>query len=135
MVVRLNREASLEGSYVHRASKIGGYRNGYKSEGLPNASGSLNFLVSKMSGSVDTPLYLDTMNRGHRSSEALLNVAAECYIKGVNSCEISKIFKPFDIESMSSTPVSNINQKLDEGFETSRNRNLVEFPYLILDAV
>ncbi len=35
MVVRLGREASLGGSYGHRVGEIGGYRNGYKPEGLP----------------------------------------------------------------------------------------------------
>ena len=76
-VVRLDREASLGVSYGHRVGEVGGYRNGYKPEGLPNTSGSLNLLASKISGSLDTPLYSDTMNRGQRSCEALLNVATE----------------------------------------------------------
>ena len=133
-VVRLDREASLGGGYSHQVGEIGGHRNGYKPEGLPNTSGSLNLLASRISGSADTPLYPETMNRGQRSSEALLNVAAECYLEGVYSREISKRFKPFGIETMSSTQVSNTNKKLDEGFEPWRNRDLGDFPYLILDA-
>ncbi len=133
-VVRLDREASLGGGYGHRVGEFGGHRNGYKPEGLPNTSGSLNSLASKVSGSVDTPLYPETMNRGQRSSEALVNVAAECYLEGVYSREISRRFKPFGIETMSSAQVSNTNKKLDEGFEPWRNRDLGDFPYLILDA-
>ncbi len=49
-----------------------GYRNGYKPDVLPNALGSLNLLASKISGSIDTPPYPDTMNRGQNSSVALL---------------------------------------------------------------
>ncbi len=90
-VVRLDREASLGVSYGHRVGEIGGYTNGYKPEDLPKAKGFLNLRATKISGAFDTPLYSDTMNRGQRSSEALLNVAAESYIEGVYSCEISKI--------------------------------------------
>ncbi len=128
MVVRLDREACLGGSYGHRVGENGGYRNGYKTDGLPNASGSLNLLSSKTSSSIDTPLYPNTMDSSQRSSEALLNAAAECYIEGVSSREISNIFKLYGIESISSTQVSNTNKKLDEGL------NLGEFPYMFLDA-
>ena len=83
---------------------------------------------------MDTSLCPDTIKRGQQSSEALLNVAAECYIEGVYSRENSKRFEPFGIKSISSTQVSSISKKLDEGFEPWRNRDLGEFPYLILDA-
>ena len=134
MVVRLDREASLGVSYAHRVGDIGGYRSGYLPDGAPKTSGSLSSLTPTISDTVDTPLYRNTMNRGQRSSEALLNVAAECYTEGVCTGDISKIFKPFGIESMSSTQVSDTSKKLDEGFEPWRNRDIGEFPYLILNA-
>ena len=40
----------------------------------------------------------------------------------------------FGVETITSTQVSNTSKKLDEGFEPWRNRNLGEFPYLVLDA-
>ncbi len=73
MVVRLDRETCLGGSYGHGVGENGGgYRSGYKPDGLPNALGSLNLLVSKISGSIDKSPYPDTMNRGQNSSVALL---------------------------------------------------------------
>ena len=134
MVVRLDHEGRFGASYAPRVGEVGGYRNGYIPDGVSSASGSLHSLASKISDTVDIPLYRNAVNRGQRSSEALLNVAAECYIEGVYTRDISKIFKPFGIESMSSTEVSNTSKKLDEGFEPWRNRDLGDFPYLILNA-
>ena len=49
MVVRLDCEARLGVSYGHKAGEIGVYGNGYKPDGVPNASGSSKFLVTKIS--------------------------------------------------------------------------------------
>ena len=63
-----------------------------------------------------------------------MKVAAECYIEGVSAREVSKIFSLFGVETITSTQVSNMSKKLDEGFEPWRNRDLGEFPYLMLNA-
>ena len=94
----------------------------------------MNRLVSDVPNPVDTPQYTSTIKRGQRSSEALLNAAAECYLEGVSTRDIGKIFDQFGIVSMFSTQVSYISKKLDEGLQPWRNRDLEEFPYLILRA-
>ena len=133
-LVRLDREAYVGVGYDHRVSDVSGYRNGYNPTSVTHASGSLNSMASQVSSSTDTPLYPNIINRGQRSSEALLNVATECYIEGVSTREVRKIFNLFGIETISSTQVSNTSKKLDEGFEPWRNRDLGEFPYLMLNA-
>ena len=80
MLVRHDHEAYPGVGYDHRVGDLSGYRNGYKPDGINNPSTSLNLLPSQISYSVNTPLYPSPMNRGQRSSEALLNVATECYI-------------------------------------------------------
>ena len=132
----MDREAYLPVGSDNGLGDIGGYRKGYNPDGTTNASGSLNFLSSQTSSSVNTPLYPSASNRGQRSSEALLNAAAECYIEGVSTRDRGKILEQFGIESMSSTQLSNTNEKLYEGFDPWRNRGggLEEFPYLILNA-
>ena len=134
MIFRLDREAYIGVGADHRAGDISGYRNGYNPDGATTASGSLNLLPSQISSSVNTPLYPGTVNRGQRSSEALLNVAAECYIEGVSAGKVSKIFCLFGVETITATQVSNTSKKLDERFEPWRNRDLGEFPYLVLGA-
>ena len=133
-LVRLDREAYVGVGYGHRVSDVSGYRNGFNPTSVTHASGSLNSMASQVSSSTDTPLYPNIINRGQRSSEALLNVATECYIEGVSTREVRKIFNLFGIETISSTQVSNTSKKLDDSFESWRNRDLGEFPYLMLDA-
>ena len=113
MVFRLEREVYLGVGADHRAGDISGYRHGYNPDGATNASCSFNLLPSQISGSVKLPLSASTINIGQRSSEALLNVAAECYIEGVSAREVSKIFGLFGVEAITSTQVSNISKKLD----------------------
>ena len=84
-LVRLDREAYVGVGNDHRVSDVSGYRNGYNPTSVTHASGSLNSMASQVSSSADTPLYPNIINRGQRSSEALLNVATECYIEGVSS--------------------------------------------------
>ena len=128
MVFRLDREAYLGGGTDHRAGDISGYRLGYNPDDATNASCSLNLQPSQISSSVNTPLYASTFNRRQRSSEALQNVAAECYIEGVSAPEVSKIFSLFGVEKITSTQKSNTSKKLDDGLKPQRSINLGEFP-------
>ena len=79
MVVCLDREARLGVSYGHRAGETGVYGNGYKPDGVPNASGSWKLLVAKISYSVDTPLFPNAMNSGQLGTEATPNFAMKCH--------------------------------------------------------
>ena len=79
VVVRLEPEACLGVTCGHWVNEIDGYRNGYKPNIVSIPLGSLHFRASKISVSVETPLYANTLELGQWSSEALKNVAAECY--------------------------------------------------------
>ena len=111
VVIRLEREAVLGMNYDHRVGRNGSYANSFKSDGISKTSGTLNRLVSDVPYPVDTLLYTSTIKRSQRSSEALLNAAAECYLEGVYTRDIGKIFDQFGISSMSSTQVSDITKK------------------------
>ena len=92
VIIRLEREAVLGMKHDHRADRNGSYTNSFKSEGISKTFCTLNRLVSDEPNPVDTPIYPNTFKRGQRSSEALLNAAAECYLEGVSTRDISKIF-------------------------------------------
>ena len=132
-IVRLEREPTRGMNYVPRSGKNGGYTISYKSEGDSKLSGTSNWLVSDVPNPVDTPLYENTIIPGQRSSDALPNVAAECYIEGVSAREVNKIFKLVGVETIMSIQVSNSSKNLDEGFESWRNSDFGEFLYLYLD--
>lgn len=63
LVVYRDRKSNLGASYGQRSCEIGDYRNDYKPDNTTDASGSLNLMASKISDSVDTPLYTNTMNQ------------------------------------------------------------------------
>ena len=87
-LVRLNRKAYLRVNYDHRACQNGSYANSFESNGISKTSRTLNRLVSDLPNPVDTPLYASKIKRSQRNSEALLNVATECYIEGVSTREV-----------------------------------------------
>lgn len=128
VVIRLEPEASPEMNYDHRAGENGGLTNSYKSEGVSQMFGTLTRLDSDVPNPTNSSLSTKTIKRGQRSSEAILNAVVECYIEGVSARDKGKILEQFGIESMSSTQLSNIYEKLVEGFESWRNRWLEEFP-------
>ena len=92
VIVRLEREAYLGMDPDHRLGDICGYRKSYNSDGVTRASDSLNLQPLQISNYVNMPLYPTTVTRGQRSSETLLNAAAECYIKDIFTREICKNF-------------------------------------------
>ena len=67
-LIRLGHEEYLDLFYVHRVRDISGYRNGYKTEGIANASSPLNLQASQISFSIDTSLYSSTLTSGQRVS-------------------------------------------------------------------
>ena len=103
VVIRLEREAVLGMNYDHRSGQNGSYTNSLKSEGISKTSGTLNRLVSDVPNPVDTPLCPSTFKRGQRSSEVLLNAAAECYLEGVSTRDSGKIFAHFQISKRNLT--------------------------------
>ena len=103
VVIRLEREAVLGMNYDHRVGQNGSNANSFKSEGISKTSGTLNRLVSDVPNPVDTPLCPSTFKRGQRSSEALLNAAAECYLEGVSTRDIGKIFARFSFSTRNLT--------------------------------
>ena len=107
-VIRLESEAVLGMNYDHRVAQNGSCTNSLKSEGISKTSGTLNRLVSDVPNPVDTRLSSSTFKRGQRSSEGLLNAATKCYLEGVSTWDISKIFDLFGIELMSSTQESEV---------------------------
>lgn len=80
------------------------------------------------------PFYPQSLERGRRSSRAVMLAVAEMYVKGVSTRDAEAVMKEFGIESPSSTQVSRAAKLLDDELEAWRNRPLDEIRYLILDA-
>ena len=137
MAMRIEREQFLGAGHYERVNGRRGYANGYKTKKLDTPAGTLALNVPKTAGHLDgcgEPFYPQSLERGRRSSRAVMLAVAEMYVKGVSTRDVEAVMKEFGIDSLSSTQVSRAAKLLDEELEAWRNRELGEIRYLIVDA-
>lgn len=133
LAMRIERERFLGAEHYQRTPGRRGYANGTKPKRLDTAAGSLTVNVPKTAGH-DEPFCPQSLERGRRSTRAVLLAVAEMYVKGVSTRGAEAVMKEFGIESLSSSQVSRAAKLLDEELEAWRNRPLGEIRYLIVDA-
>lgn len=133
LAMRIEREQFLEAGHYERTPLRRGYANGAKPKRLDTPAGTVTVNVPKTAGH-DEPFYPQSLERGRRSSRAVMLAVAEMYIKGVSTRDAEAVMKEFGIESLSSTQVSRAAKLLDDELEAWRNRPLGEIRYLIVDA-
>ena len=137
LAMRTEREQFLGAGHYERATGRRGYANGYKAKKLDTPAGTLSLNVPKTACHLEDcaePFYPQSLERGRRSSRAVMLAVAEMYIKGVSTRDAEAVMKEFGIESLSSSQVSRATKLLDEELEAWRNRALGETRYLIVDA-
>ena len=126
-------EQFLEAGHYERTPLRRGYANGVKPKRLDTPAGTVTVNVPKTAGH-DEPFYPQSLERGRRSSRAVMLAVAEMYVKGVSTRDAEAVMKEFGIESLSSTQVSRAAKLLDDELEAWRTRPLGEIRYLIVDA-
>ena len=133
LAMRIEREQFLEAGHYERTPLRRGYANGAKPKRLDTPAGTVTVNVPKTAGH-DEPFYPQSLERGRRSSRAVMLAVAEMYVKGVSTRDAEAVMKEFGIESLSSTQVSRAAKLLDDELEAWRTRPLGEIRYLIVDA-
>ena len=133
LAMRLERERFLGAAHYERTDGRRGYANGFKSKKLDTQAGTLTLDIPKTAGT-EPPFYPATLERGRRSSRAVMLAAAEMYVKGVSTRDVEAVLAEFGLDSLSSTQVSRAAKLLDEELEAWRNRPLGVFRHLFLDA-
>lgn len=133
LAMRLEREQHLGARAYERTPERGGYANGYKPKRLDTAAGTLTVQVPKSRGG-DENFYPQSLERGRRSTRAVMLAVAQMYIQGVSTRDVEKVMAEFGLESLSSTQVSRAAAMLDEELDAWRNRPLGQVRYLFLDA-
>ncbi len=134
MAMRIEREQHLKAAHYERTTERLGYANGYKPKRIDTPAGTVTIQVPKTAGHGDNPFYPQSLERGQRSSRAVMLAVAEMYIKGVSTRQAESVMREFGIESLSSTQVSRAAKLLDEELAAWRDRPLEQMKYLILDA-
>ena len=133
----MEREQFLEAGHYERSAGRRGYANGYKTKKLDTPAGTLTLNVPKTAGLLEgcgEAFYPQSLERGRRSSRAVMLAVAEMYVKGVSTRDAEAVMKEFGIESLSSSQVSRATKLLDDELSAWRNRSLGEVRYLIVDA-
>ena len=89
------------------------YANGYKPKKIDTAAGTLSVQVPKSRGG-ETPFYPQALERGRRSSRAVMLAIAQMYIQGVSTRDVEKVMAEFGLEGLSSSQVSRAAALMDE---------------------
>jgi transposase-like protein len=134
LAMQIERERFLGAQHYERSPSRQGYANGYKAKRIDTPAGTVKVNVPKTAGHDAEPFYPQSLERGFRSTRAVMLAVAEMYVKGVSTREVEAVMREFGIESLSSSQVSRAAKLIDDELEAWRNRPLGEIKYLILDA-
>lgn len=102
LAMRVEREQHLGARAYERTPERGGYANGFKPKRIDTAAGTLTLQVPKSRGG-ETPFYPQSLERGRRSTRAVMLVIAQMYIQGVSTRDVEKVMAEFGLESLSSS--------------------------------
>lgn len=133
LAMRFERERHVGAQAYERTPERSGYANGFKVKRVDTPAGTLTVQVPKSRGG-DAPFYPQALERGRRSSRAVMLAIAQMYIQGVSTRDVEKVMAELGLESLSSSQVSRAAALLDAELEAWRTRPLGAFPYLFLDA-
>jgi transposase-like protein len=133
LAMRFERERYLGAGHYERSPERRGYANGTKPKTIDTPVGTLTVDVPKTAGTPE-PFYPASLERGRRSSRAVLLAVAEMYVKGVSTRDVEAVMAEFGIQSLSSTQVSRAAKLLDGELDAWRNRPLGAVRHLFLDA-
>jgi len=133
LAMRMERDRHLGAGPYERSDARQGYANGYKPKKVDTPAGTVTVQVPKSRG-CDEPFFPQSLERGRRSSRAIMLAIAEMYVQGVSTRDAAKVMKEFGLESLSSTQVSRAAALLDDELRAWRTRRLDPVTYLILDA-
>ena len=129
--MRLERDRHLRAAPYERSSDRQGYANGYKAKTLRSRMGELDLAVPQVR---EGGFYPQALEKGLRSERALKLALAEMYVTGVSTRKVARITQQLCGFDVSSTEVSRCAALLDEELDAWRNRDLGQYPFVVLDA-
>ncbi len=109
------------------------YRNGYRVRRWDTRLGTIYLTIPKVRMGGYQPFFL--VNR-QRSEAALMSVIQECWINGISTRKMHRVFKSFGIEDISAGQVSNVTKELDVEVNSFRSAPISEnYPVIWIDAL
>ncbi|HEY7927082.1 MAG TPA: IS256 family transposase [Candidatus Dormibacteraeota bacterium] len=113
--------------YGERTPERANSRNGYRQRTWDTRAGTIDLAIPKLRTGSYFPDWL--LERRRRSEQALVQVIAECYVRGVSTRRVDGLVKTLGIEGISKSQVSEMAKSLDPMVEAFRSRPLDAGPY------
>jgi transposase-like protein len=128
-------DAACGAVFGERSDERVNRRNGYRTRRWDTRAGTIDLAIPKLRSGTYFPDWLLQPRR--RGEQALVQVVAECYLKGVSTRRVDALVKTLGIEGISKSQVSQLAKSLDEQVMAFRSRPLDTGPYtyLWLDAL
>ena len=109
------------------------HRNGYRVRRWDTRLGTIYLTIPKVRTGGYQPFFL--VNR-QRSEAALMSVIQECWINGISTRKMHRVFKSFGIEDISASQVSNVAKDLDSEVDRFRSSPIAsQYPVIWIDAI
>jgi putative transposase len=109
------------------------HRNGYRVRRWDTRLGTIYLTIPKVRNGGYQPFFLV---KKERSEAALMSVIQECWINGISTRKMMRVFKSFGIEDISAAQVSSVTKELDAEVNTFRQTPLCqEYPVIWIDAL
>jgi transposase-like protein len=123
-------DALCGAEYGARSPERTNSRNGYRGRRWDTRAGSIELAIPKLRTGSYFPEWL--LERRRRAEQALVQVVAECYVRGVSTRRVDGLVRTLGIESLSKTQVSAMAKSLDATVDAFRNRPIDSGPYCYL---
>lgn len=120
-------DALCGAAYRERSAGRANRRNGYRGRRWDTRAGTLELAIPKLRAGTYFPDWLLEPRR--RAEQALVQVIAECYVKGVSTRRVDGLVRTLGIEGISKSQVSEMAKSLDEAVAAFRTRPLDAGPY------
>jgi transposase-like protein len=108
--------------YGERSEERTNRRNGYREREWDSRAGTIELQIPKLRTGSYFPSWL--LERHRRAERALVQVVAECYVRGASTRRVDGLIKALGISGISRSQVSEMARSLDEAVEAFRNRPL-----------
>ena len=120
-------DALCGAGYGERTTERANSRNGYRERSWDTRAGTIDLAIPKLRSGSYFPDWL--LERRRRSEQAMVQVVAECYVRGVSTRRVDGLVKTLGIEGLSKSQVSEMAKSLDPMVDAFRSRPLDAGPY------
>ena len=127
MLMNAEVDALCGAEYGERTPERTNSRNGYRERDWDTRAGTIELAIPKLRTGSYFPDWL--LERRRRSEQALVQVIAECYVRGVSTRRVDGLVKTLGIDGISKSQVSAMAKSLDPMVEAFRSRPLDAAPY------